>query len=308
MTIEKIKHLNLLKISGDDCATFLQGQLTNDLNTLEGQWHYSGYCNPKGRLLALLQIWRDQQGFFALVEQSLCEATIKRLRMYVMRSKVTIEVVDSAAIYGFDGLASLHNEFPDLVSADTSAGAVNGVSQNGDRWLLKHGQRVMLIDPAGDLVANSKNVGSGEQWLAAQILEGRPRVTKQSYEMFIPQMLNLDVLDGISFKKGCYTGQEIVARMHYLGKLKQRMFVCDISALADPDIDSDPAPDISIGQKIFADRECSKSVGNIVSYVPGGKALLAVLRLDALHDLYLQPNLMLNKASSQPYQLPQNKS
>lgn len=293
MNIEQLEHLGVLKIEGDDAETFLQGQLSNDVTALNDTWHFSAYCSPKGRALALMQIWRDESVFYALIDKSLIETTTKRLRMYVMRSKVQIEQMSHCKLYGGLSRESIQKRFANLNTTNVE----NGVVKSTSSFSLNIGERVIVVDLKGDLDSGIETIEPGQrQWLAADITAALPRVTEQSYELFIPQMLNLDLLNGISFKKGCYTGQEIVARMHYLGKLKQRMFICELS---------NTNSELSIGQKIYSDIECTKAAGSIVSCVEGLNTVLAVLRLaNQDQQLFLTAEQTLQSQAVQAYQIP----
>ena len=286
---------SLLKISGADAATFLQGQLTNDLNLLDNQWQFSGYCNPKGRLLALLQLWKTNSNEFSvLLSKDLTESVVKRLRMYVMRSKVEIVVTDKA-ISGFNSIEDIvaqHPKFEGKINQEIN----QSVSVlDGNQTILKVIDRYLMIGDKTDAIP-SFNL----DWQKQNILDGLPQIHAETAELFIPQMVNLDLLDGINFKKGCYTGQEIIARMHYLGKVKQRMFVCQI----DGEIDN-----FKDGEKVYnnlpSDKEERKTVGNIISAVKQNDKLLAVIKLDYINNnLYLEAGQKINILDSQPYSVP----
>lgn len=271
MTAEKLDNLSLLKITGDDATTFLQGQLTNDINLTSNQWQYSGYCTPKGRCIALFKIWQTENTFFALIDKSLAELTIKRLRMYVMRSKVIIEELESQYYGAFNpqSAAQITSCFSDTQLEQLEKNSF--LSQDNTHCLSFGGRFLIITD--NKIQPETVDQKEKNQWLVKNIKEGLPQVTAQSSELFIPQMLNLDLLNGINFKKGCYTGQEIVARMHYLGKLKQRMFVCSVSS------DSSESS-INTGDKIFSDTDLKSSVGHIVNIA--GESAIAVLRLDSI--------------------------
>ena len=288
MSIEPLKNLSLIKISGGDAFEFLQGQLTNDLKQLSNGsvWQYSAYCNPKGRVLAIFYIWQHNDSYYAVLESDLQETMVKRLQMYVMRSKVTLEHIADAIIYGAQSPADLADA--NLIANPQCVKQQSDLASLEDAWVLGINQRALYIAKPDTQNANSRNtiaddVANGS-WLSADINEGIPQVSAASSEQFIPQMLNLDQLGGINFKKGCYTGQEIVARMHYLGKLKQRMFYCNIAATKEEH--SGP------GDKIFIDSgnnqpednhpEDKKAAGNIVSVSSDAQSALIVLRLDSL--------------------------
>jgi len=291
MSIETLDHLSLLEISGDDAIDFLQGQLTNDIKLANQTWQYSGYCNPKGRLLALFQLWNYQNKVYALLDSSLVDSIVKRLRMYVMRSKVNIKVSESAnyGIFGTDNLAKIAPNLTQEEHANLSK--QHAFYSNGNLHILNYKERYLCIadTPLSDHAEHTN------LWLKQNILEGFPEVRLSSSELFIPQMLNLDVLNGINFKKGCYTGQEIVARMHYLGKVKQRMFVCELN-------NTDPV--IEIGAKVYGDQSLGKSIGHIVSVHE--QLALAVLRVDeSLEQInyFLSETTQLRIRENQPYSL-----
>ena len=300
LTTDESLGLGLIKVSGDDTLTFLQGQLSNDIHELnsgtEKQWHYSGYCNQKGRLIALCQIWRDGEDVFLLMSKDLVQNSVERLRKYVMRSKVVIEVLESVACRGILSTEAMQNTDAHLMEKlNVSA---NAVVSNSEQAVLKINTRYLLINITGG-VENiySKKIAKRSSWLAAQIENGLPNVSLDSSEMFIPQMLNLDLLGGINFKKGCYTGQEIVARMHYLGKLKQRMFVCDLT--------EGDAANLKPGDNIYSDVDLSKSIGTVVSSALNSNKLLAILRLTELDNThYADNNTQIKVAAKQPYDIP----
>ena len=150
--------------------------------------------------------------------------------------------------------------------------------------------RDRVVPDGNDLLDNK--ISNDLSWLKRDIADGLPRVTVESQEMFIPQMLNLDILDGVNFKKGCYTGQEIIARMRYLGKLKQRSFVCELSNNCT----------VEIGAKII--DENGKNIGSIVNAVDGHDAVVASLRFDNLDNgLILESGETLSVKNNQPYSI-----
>ena len=290
--------LSLLKFSGADTKSFLQGQLTNDVNSLNNGWQFSGYCNPKGRLLALLQIWENNDAIYALIDTSLVEATVKRLRMYVMRSKVQIEVLEDIVL-------------------DCSLDTKNtrfAVICNENTHTLEYGNRALIVDLSHakeqdqNKQCNTLEHNTGEQssdkpnsWELSCIEAGEPTINASNLELFVPQMVNLDLLDGINFKKGCYTGQEIVARMHYLGKLKQRMFVCEL-------INENNNDALNTGEKITAaidsndDNKTQRNAGNIVSF--SQNKALAVLRIELINaELTTESGVTIKVCNEQPYEV-----
>ena len=269
-----VNSLSVLKFSGADTINFLQGQLTNDINALESAWQFSGYCNPKGRLLALFHLWRHNDDIYTTIDSSLVEATIKRLRMYVMRANVVIEELHQAScLYLIDPKNQAKRFSVDL---------------DGDKHTLEFGGRSLLVDLSGSNNSASDET-SASDWELACISAGEPTINSTNVELFVPQMVNLDLLDGINFKKGCYTGQEIVARMHYLGKLKQRMYLCSTNG------DTRPGEKINVNDK---------NAGNIVAASSG--AALAVIRREYLPEqLSTELGVQLTPESQQPYSIPE---
>lgn len=268
-------NISVLQFTGADSLSFLQGQLSNDINALSSDWQYSGYCNPKGRLLALFQVWKNADVIYASLDSSLVDATMKRLRMYVMRSKVVIDEIKQARFTGLTNLESKSERFS--VTVDDSI------------HTLHFGGRALRIDLQPSDQTSTEQAGNWRQWNLAKITAGEPTIDANNVEMFIPQMVNLDLLDGINFKKGCYTGQEIVARMHYLGKLKQRMFVCQTDGNA------------RSGDKILAGE---KSAGNIVAV--SNDAALAVIRRERLDGpLNTESGTKIVPWANQPYSIPE---
>lgn len=218
--MQPTSYLAKILASGPDAESFLQGQLTQDVRKLVlGTPLPAGYCSPKGRLLAVMQLERMADGITLELHRSVLEATLKRLKMFVLRSKVTLSEVPAGA------------------TLDETA------------------------------------------WRHAQILAGVPVVYPATSDHFVPQMVNLDQLGGISFDKGCYTGQEIVARLHYLGNLKKRMFL--LHSEGPP-----PAP----GSELFEAGGDGQSVGSVVDAAAEGAGSLcsAVLQLGHAHSIALR--------------------
>jgi len=228
--ITSLSHLGLLEISGEDAVTFLQGQLTNDVKKLDGSLcQYSGYCSPKGRLLAIFLAFAHADHLHLQLPLSILEPIMKRLQMYVMRSKVVITDKSTDILcFGIAGpnakstLTALFNTAPqtpqELITLDDAT--LMRVAGDTPRYqVFTHTFNAERIWNA--LSSNCTKVGKSV-WDYLEIQAGIPEIVPATQEAFVPQMVNLDALDGISFKKGCYTGQEIVARTHYLGKVKRR--------------------------------------------------------------------------------------
>lgn len=285
LVLADLSHQGAIAARGEDVVTFLQGQFSNDIQQVSAEHsQLAAWCNPKGRMLAALRVFRRGDSFHLLLEHSLLEPTLKRLRMFVLRSKVELED-ESDDLVGF-GLSGPEADarIADLLGA--APAEPNGVLTRDAITALRlpgpH-PRFSLHGPASDLVplwdrlreAGARPVGE-PVWALQDIRAGQPRIHPGTLEAFVPQMVNLEVIGGVSFKKGCYTGQEVVARMHYLGKPKRRMFRGRIES------GEMPAP----GTDIYPAGE-SQSAGKVVDAQPapqGGAELLAVLQLSAVND------------------------
>ena len=277
-----LSHLGLLEISGTDAVTFLQGQVTNDVKLLTGNnAHYSAYCNPKGRMLALFLSFAHYDHLHLQFNRELLEPIMKRLKMYVMRSKVEIkDVSDSIIKFGINGsqaasmlelvFSKIPTEDYELVSLENGA-ILKLPSFNADARYEIFSDAVNAPIIWDALKANCQLVEK-PHWDWLEIQAGIPDIELKTQEQFVPQMLNLDILGAINFKKGCYTGQEIVARTHYLGTVKRRTYLAEIT--------SETAP--NAGDKVL--DAAKNEVGQIVRVAPNatnGFHALIELRIEA---------------------------
>ncbi|WP_457674315.1 CAF17-like 4Fe-4S cluster assembly/insertion protein YgfZ [Thiolapillus sp.] len=219
----------LIRVSGEDARDFLQGQLTNDINAVTAeQAQLSAWCNPKGRMLALFLVFMHDGDLYLQLPRERLDAVLKRLRMFVLRARVVLEdVSDDLVIAGAAG-ACLEETITRLPGKDL------GAVTSDDLTLIRlpgEQPRIQVVGTADAVnafrqrMANRAATASEDWWTLQNIRAGLPEVLDATAEAFIPQMVNLDVLEGISFTKGCYTGQEVVARMKYLGQLKRRMYL-----------------------------------------------------------------------------------
>ncbi|MDT8402946.1 folate-binding protein YgfZ [Sulfuriflexus sp.] len=290
--IADLSPLGIIRVSGEDASDFLQGQFSNDVKQVDEQTaQLSSYCNPKGRILASFWLYREGDAFYILLPAETLAATLKRLRMFVLMSKVSLEDISEASaclgLAGEDATTGLEQQ---LGSAPVTAGQschhneLTAIRLPGER------PRYLITGPVNRLqslwqafVQDHTPVGY-QAWQLLDIEAGLPSVYAANVEAFVPQMLNLHAIDGVSFKKGCYPGQEIVARMHYLGKLKRRMYRAHI--------DSDSPP--GIGDEVIApDSQSGQGTGRIVMTSPapqGGYEVLAVIQVSSAEqgDVHLQ--------------------
>jgi len=277
--IADLSHYGLIAVEGEDARDFLQNQFGNDINAVsDTEAQLSSYSNAKGRMLAIFPIFLRAGVYYLVLPADILEATLKRLRMFVLRSQVTLEdASDRLARFGLAG-----ERAPELLSD-----MLDGRPDRAWQLLQKDGLTVIrLPDPLPRfaihgppealaalwrrLARQARPVGA-EVWTWLNIRAGLPDLHIETVEAFVPQMANLEALNAISFKKGCYPGQEVVARMHYLGKLKRRMY------LAHTDMAEPPAP----GTAVHADGE-EQAVGKVVesaSAPEGGVDLLMVVQI-----------------------------
>lgn len=281
-TICDLGHAVMVRAGGADSGDFLQNQLTNDVESLESsRVTIAGYCNPKGRLICLFRIWRDGDGFILQLPAELQEEVINRLRKYVLRAKVEFTTLSERIAFGVcgetaaAGLQEIAGQLPARSNDLIHAGELSIARVPGDdrpRYQVA-GTTSACMDAWRRLAATAATAGSWT-WAREDILAGIPTIVAATSETFIPQMVNLDRLDAVNFRKGCYPGQEIVARMHYLGNLKQRM------GRFRTESDTRPQP----GDRVYT-RGGTSPTGTVVDAQPAagpGWDLLAVARIEDL--------------------------
>ncbi|WP_447752397.1 CAF17-like 4Fe-4S cluster assembly/insertion protein YgfZ [Pseudomonas nicosulfuronedens] len=275
----ELNHEGILAVRGADAAKFLQGQLTCNLNYLNAEYSSLGArCTPKGRMTSSFRILADGEGFLLAMANDLLDSQLTDLKKYAVFSKVTLS--DDSAQWARFGLSGA-----DAVLAElglTLTGEADQVARADGLIAIGLGQgRVELWVPAEraaaitDLLQARLPHADLNDWLLGQVRAGVGQVFGATRELFIPQMINLQAVGGVSFKKGCYTGQEIVARMQYLGRLKRRLkrLKLDGAELPEP------------GRELFSPVH-SSSVGEVVlaARAADGVELLAVLQEDAAAD------------------------
>jgi folate-binding protein YgfZ len=256
--IYPIPHLAVLAVSGKDAAKLLQGQITCNINDVTAIKSSPGaLCNPKGRAITTFLLVKTDDAFLMVLPEELLEPVKKRLQMYVLRSDVTL--TDKSDQLCLIGLCHPATEPEPLFATNQQEIITVNLSTTQSRSLI-------ITEPDKAIALWSERVNnqgfqpeSPEQWRYLDILSGLPWLTTETSEEFIPQMLNLDLLGGISFNKGCYTGQEVVARTHYLGKAKRALFLaeCDTPFLPAPNsaiIDDSTGTEQAIGKVLQAQR------------------------------------------------------
>lgn len=245
----RLDHYALIRVSGDHAESFLQGQFSNDLSGLNsGAYQLTAYCNPKGRALALIKLIRDQSGFWMLVPDDLADALVMRLRMYVLRAKVALDPDPE-----MQALATFGEPVGIDMSHIRSSHAISDVPMP----LRGTALHIVGKQQAEKMFGAAENHCNDELWRLINILSGVAEVYAATREAFIPQHISYDLAGGVSFRKGCYPGQEIVARLRYLGKNKHRLAILSGSGEVTP----------SAGDDIVADAGSAKKIGRIVDAV-----------------------------------------
>jgi len=294
-----------LRIQGRDAEAFLQGQVTSDVAALaSGASQYSAWCTPKGRVLANFLLRRiDRETFEFLLPEPLLAPIRKRLGMFVLRSKVTLEDTDaSTARVGLGGPAAKA-----LVEAaiGTVPPALRSIPVDGGELLQVRGTRFVAIlateqaEQFWDRLAKSARPAGFPCWKWLTVRAGVPVILPATQDQFIPQAINWDAIEGVSFQKGCYSGQEIVARTHYLGRLKERTVLAHAEQTA-------LEPGVRLYSASFGEQPCG-TVLNAAEAPDGGIDFLAVAQLSAAADADLRLAAANGPSAtllSLPYELP----
>lgn len=279
--IVDLSHYGLICVRGEDTDTFLQGQLTNDIRALTPEHsHLAGICSPKGRMLANFRLFRRDGAVYLQLPRQNLDTVLKKLSMFVLRAKTKLsDASDELMRLGLIGGCAqdlLAERFPNLPENE------NGVVDSDGLTLIRcPGERMRfeVIGPIADLIdlwqrsLRDATPLNAAVWAREDILAGIPAVLPENVDAFVPQMANMHLVDGVSFKKGCYTGQEVVARMQYLGKLKRRMYRAHV--------ESDTP--LRAGDELYSPESGSgQGSGRIVDAQPnpaGGYDLLAVIEV-----------------------------
>ncbi|MBM7060402.1 folate-binding protein YgfZ [Pseudomonas sp. UL073] len=274
-----LTHEGIFAVRGPEAAKFLQGQLTCNLDYLNAsQSSLGARCTSKGRMLSSFRILPEGDGYLLALDAPLVEAQLADLKKYAVFSKCSL--ANESAQWVRFGLSSGDSVLPGL-GLELPAGDGTITRANGLLAIRLSDGRLELWAPAGEAESLHQRLQAQlpeaplNDWLFGQIRAGIGQVVGATRELFIPQMLNLQAVGGVSFKKGCYTGQEIVARMQYLGRLKRRLYRLSLSE------GDAPLPATELFSPVHG-----SSVGEVVLAARGaqGSELLAVLQEDAVSD------------------------
>lgn len=271
-------HLGLIAGRGEDAGAFLQGQLSCDVREVSAaQARHAAYCTPKGRILANLLLWQRDGVYWLALSEELREPIQNRLSKFVLRAKLTLaDAGAERALLGIAGLQAaqiLEGALGPVVPATAMA-----VSQTPAASVIRlSGQRFIVAAPVAEipqlwraLAQAARPVGT-PAWEWLDIADGLPRITAATQEQFVPQMINLERIGGVSFKKGCYPGQEIIARSQYLGQVKRRLHRIHFTASAIP----------AIADSLFSPETGEQASGILVNVAPApqsGYEALAVIQ------------------------------
>lgn len=273
--VAPLLHLGLIECAGDDARTFLHNQLTSDVNHLDpAAAQHAGWCTAKGRLLASFLLYRHEAGYRALLSADLLKATQKRLQMYVLRSKVNLaDLGDGQVVVGVAGAnaaaALTHAGLPAPGKVLACAAFADGVVIHLDATRF-----VVAVSSAAaqtlwsTLAERARPVGT-PAWRWLDVEAGLPLITDATREAFVPQMIDFDKIGAVSFHKGCYPGQEIVARTQYLGKVKRHLYRIHADNV------------VVAGSAIYAPQNPEHPCGMIANAAPapdGGYRALAVIQ------------------------------
>lgn len=248
--ITPISHLGVIRAVGADAASFLHGQLSNDFALLKfDQARLAAFCTAKGRMLAsFIGFRRSADEIVLICDRSLLAPTLKRLSMFVLRAQCKLsDATADFALYGLTGQAAQHYA--------GAAAAPWTLSQQGDAHVLAlypaaGNQRALWIGPAGQ--APEGQLLSEDLWQWSEVQSGVATLSAPVVDAFVPQMLNYESLGGVNFKKGCYPGQEVVARSQFRGTLKRRAYL----------IHAEQA--LSVGQEVFSAEDLEQATGTVV--------------------------------------------
>lgn len=226
-----LKEMAVVEVSGADAMGFLHGQFTNHINEIGDAFRLAAYCQPQGRILSLMRVVKKDDLFYLIMPQDLIEGFIKRLSMFILRSKVSIRLADELAVFG---VILQNKQLPEIDHAVIDNDMVIGRVSNWSNL-----QRALLVANPEKVLNQMQVTEDSAMWFLSEIETSTPWVFEKTKEAFIPQWINLDLIGGLVFDKGCYPGQEIISRMQHLGKTPRRLALLksDLKVLVEPKSD-----------------------------------------------------------------------
>lgn len=274
--ISPLPSIGILSLEGADAVPFIHRQLSNDIEHLgDSQARLAAYCTPQGQVLALFTVWKDNGKVLLAMPKDIVPSILKRLRIYVLRDKVTIsDVSDNYKVYGIHGDDALK-----ALGLSADAPAETYAKTDNETGILIRWQDALntprwLLFAKLPVTVPETYLADENAWWLTEIEAGMPRVNLAVQDRFLPQMLNLEPLGGLSFTKGCYPGQEIVSRAKYRGAVRSGLFKGSLP------LSGNTLPSVPDGIKLF--NEVGNECGTIIMSAVDGKTLhcFAVARFD----------------------------
>jgi folate-binding protein YgfZ len=276
-----LQHLGLIAVEGEDGEEFLQGQLTSDVNEVTARHaQSSAWCSPKGRVLSCFLVFRHAERLLLQLPSTLLEQTLKRMRMYVLRARATLEDASATwmrmGVVGENAARCLSDRLGALPEQPDDVCAFDGVTVIRLRGMRARFEVVAAQDSLGALWNACRKVATAagaDAWELLDIESGIANIGPATSDAFVPQMLNLDRIGAVSFTKGCYVGQEIVARTQHLGRIKRRMYRARCNGTSP----------IGPGDRLEAAAQADALKAHVVdagAAPDGGFDLLAVISID----------------------------
>lgn len=274
-----LTQFGVIRATGEDAASFLHNLFSNDVQHLgRERAERCGFCSPKGRLLADFLIWREDQDYLLQLSSDIQPGMLKKLGMYVLRSKVKLSDANSdivlLGIAGTGAAAALKALGAGIPSSQYDVLRFDaGTAIRLDEHRIQLAVHANAAVPVWNKLASLASPVGTPAWRWLEIAAGVPHITSATQEEFVPQMANLELIGGVSFTKGCYPGQEIVARTKYLGKVKRRTYRASIQSDC-------PQP----GTDLFSPDLTDQSCGKVIEAAPspsGGCELLASMLMSS---------------------------
>ena len=293
--ITTLEHFEILKISGPDATSFLQGQISCDIKKLNATTSSLGaHCNPKGRIIANFRIWQNQKNYFLLLPNKMCAILLEHIKKYAVFSKVVLEKIDNAFVIlefilkndsaAFSHGLNLSTDFSSLTATPDGIFICTATQPLRYLYIASTSQAKSFLQAT---LQEAKPVRASI-WQDADIRNKIAWITPATTEKHTPHDIHLTALDGVSFSKGCYVGQEIIARIHYLGKLKQQLQVIKIKVANQHGIEDSST---ILGESLYDAK--GHAIGTIINYSVNREQEiygLAVIKNRALNDAIYWPH------------------
>lgn len=253
-----LPELCVVEVTGKDAVDFVHGQLTNSIKNIGSSFRFAAYCQPQGRILSLMRIFKHNDALYLVMAQDLLEGFLKRFSMFILRSDVTLRVADEMAVAG-------------MIDPEMALPAMDEVRLEGNVAVARVAdadghQRAMLVGEKSAIDAFVHPNDDAGLWFASDVMAGIPWVGLLTKEAFIPQWINLDLVGGVVFNKGCYPGQEVISRVQHIGTTPRRMYRAKI----------EKAVALKPNEDIFVD---ALPAGNVVMSVTSADQTIALVEI-----------------------------